>query len=364
MVECTRSSFKLKTPLHNIHSSLGAKTISFFGWDMPLYYDSIIKEHKAVREEVGVFDVSHMGNFVMTGKDAYKAINHLISNDLKKISVGSGIYSPLLYENGTFVDDIIVYYESDDKFYLIVNASNVEKDFSWMAKNVEGKFDVTLSNVSNDFCLLAIQGKKSMDYIKTLLPSYRLDKPFAFQSAEFKGSNLVVANTGYTGEVGVEVLVPNEVAEDFFNEILKLKIKPCGLGSRDTLRIEKGFSLYGNEINDQFNALEAGLGWAVAFTKDFIGKQKLVDYKSDKVNPKKKMAGFMMDEKAFARNGQTICSESNEPIGVVTSGCFSPSLKKSIGLGYVPKEYKIGDEIKIKIRDKFFTAKLHKRSFI
>ncbi len=355
----------MQIKLLNQHKALGAKIIDFFGWEMPLSYDSIIKEHLSVRDDVGVFDVSHMGNFILEGPDSYAAINYLISNDLGKIKEGSAIYSPLLYANGTFVDDIIVYYQAPERFLLIVNASNIDKDFAWINKNLsEKKFNAQLKNISNDYSLLAIQGKESKKYIAELLGGYDDFTPFTFKSLEYEGEEIIVANTGYTGEVGVEVLVPNGVVEKFFKIMVQdLKIKPCGLGARDTLRTEKGYSLYGNEINDKYNALEAGLGWTVSFNKDFIGKEALENYKSNTSLAKKKISGFILEEKALAKTGHVVYSMEEEAIGLVTSGCFSPSLKKNIGLCYVPKAYK-NEKILINLRNKFFTAVLHKRTFI
>ncbi len=350
--------------LHEKHTSLQAKMINFFGWQMPLYYDSIIAEHLAVRNEVGIFDVSHMGNFMLSGEDAYSAINYLISNNLSKINPGSAIYSPLLYENGTFVDDIIVYYESETTFYLIVNASNIEKDFTWIKENLQkNSFKAELNNLSEEFSLLAIQGKNSAKYINEIFPQLTITKPFTFEKIQQNNASIIVANTGYTGEKGVEVLVPNTIVDDFYEKCLVANIKPCGLGARDSLRIEKGYSLYGNEINENYNALEAGLGWTISFDKDFIGKSALLEYREQSSEEKKKITGFIMEEKAFARTYHEIYNENDNALGEVTSGCFSPSLKKNIGLGYIPKNY-AAKKIKIKIRDKFYKADITKRVFL
>ncbi len=355
-----------KTPLYSLcKDKFNAHFINFCGWDMPVRFSSTLEEHLAVRSNVGIFDVSHMGNFILYGEDAYDAINLLIANDLKKIFPGQAIYTPLLYENGTFVDDIIVYFNNSKYFNIVVNAANIEKDYSWIKDNLQKRgFSAELQDVSSDHCLLAIQGRKSVEIISKLFSDHDQNLPFHFSIVKYGGEEVMVANTGYTGEPGVEVWCKNAIAPELFENAVNLGALPCGLGARDSLRLEKGYSLYGHEITDKTNALEAGLGWAVALSKgDFIGKSALEKIKAEGL--KRKLTGLVMVEKVIPRSEYLVYDsdrEGKQAIGEVTSGIYSPSLKKSIALAYIPKDYQKG-EVFIDIRKELFTAQIHKRTF-
>lgn len=360
-----------KTPLYAVHVEKGAKMVDFAGWSMPVLYDSIISEHNAVRQGCGIFDVSHMGEFLFRGPNALDAVDYLISNNLKKVGLNKGVYSPLLYKNGTFVDDVIAYALADDVVWMVVNASNIEKDEKWIRScldEVKDKFSVTMEDYSAKMSLLAIQGKNSENIIGKLFPDLKNKEPFSFSQTSFldkdgKSRNASVARTGYTGEAGVEVMLANEDAIPLFLRALDLGAKPCGLGSRDTLRLEKGYSLYGNEIDQTVNPLESGLAWTVDFEKDFVGKEALLQIKQKlKTEPGRRLKGFTLLERSVARHGCLAYSLDEKEIGIVTSGAFSPTLKKSIGLVFVPGDYK-DKEILIDIRGKKFKATLGKRVF-
>lgn len=360
-----------KTPLYKVHVEKGAKMVDFAGWSMPLLYDSIISEHQAVRQGCGIFDVSHMGEFLFRGPDAIAAVDYLISNNLKKVGLNKGVYSPLLYKNGTFVDDVIAYAESEEVVWMVVNASNIEKDEKWIRsclEEVKGKFDVTMEDFSEKTSLLAIQGKQSEAVIEKLFPDLKNKELFSFVPASFldkdqQERHAAVARTGYTGENGIEVMLANEDAVPLFLRALELGAKPCGLGARDTLRLEKGYSLYGNEIDQTVNPLESGLAWTVDFEKDFVGKEALLQIKQKlKSEHGRRLKGFTLLDRSVARHGCLAYSLDEKEIGIVTSGAFSPTLKKSIGLVFVPGDYK-EKEILIDIREKKFKATLGKRVF-
>lgn len=371
-----------RTVLYSLgNEKYDAQFIDFGGWEMPVRYTSVVDEHLAVRNAVGVFDVSHMGNFTVVGKDAYAAVNYLISNDLDKIESGQAIYTPLLYDSGTFVDDIVVYLHDRENCSMVVNASNVEKDFVWMNEVIAKKgFDAKLLDLSAEKSLIAIQGKEAFVLLKKLFHDHDPTKAFYFSILDYSSGgrthSVMVANTGYTGEPGVEVWCDNAVAPEIFERSIELGAKPCGLGARDSLRLEKGYSLYGHEITDKTNALEAGLGWAVNLNKaNFVGKDALMKIKE--VGAERKLIGFVMEDRAIARSGCPVYGEEaaegsrliaevseqgHAPIGYVTSGGYSPHLKTNIGLAYVPKGYG-GEHVNIAIRDRLIRAVRHKRIF-
>jgi aminomethyltransferase len=351
-----------RTALYEVHKKLGAKLVDFHGWELPIQYNSILKEHIAVRESTGIFDCSHMGQIFVKGKDAHKFTDFLITNSFQNKEDGEGVYSPLLYENGTFVDDLICYALHPDKVLMIVNASNVDKDFEWMQKH-SAEFDVELENASEEFSLLAIQGKTAASIIDQLFPDcYSNLKTFSVAEKTYAGAKCFIAKTGYTGEAGVEVIIKNEAAPALLEKCVELGVAPCGLGARDSLRLEKGYSLYGNEIDDTTNALEAGLKWTVKFDKgDFIGKEALLKIQEEK--PKRKLIGFKAKGRFIARHGDIVVDKNENPIGVVTSGIFSPSLKEPIGLAYINRDY-AEDSIILKMNKKTGEAEITKRSFV
>lgn len=352
-----------KIPLHDLHCHNGAKMVDFFGWQMPIQYSSIVKEHNGVRDAVGIFDVSHMGEFLFTGEGCFDFVNSLISNNLHKIKIGKAIYSGMLYENATFVDDVIVYLLEKDKILMVVNASNIEKDFQWISEKLHFssfKDKVSLRNVSDDYCLLAIQGKQSEEVISKMFPNLHNKIPFHFEIYPYKNESIIIANTGYTGEKGIEIFADPKLAEKIFSDAISLGVIPCGLGARDSLRLEKGYSLYGHEIHDKTNPLEGGLMWTVDMEQEFIGKealQKIIDN-----GAKKKLVGLLL-EKGIARDGDVIYNQNDQVIGKVSSGTFSPTLKKGIALGFVNKENSL-KEVSVSIREKKYLAKIVKRVFV
>jgi len=351
-----------KTALNEVHKKLGAKLVDFHGWELPIQYNSILKEHSAVRERVGVFDCSHMGQLFIKGPDAHEFTDYLICNKFQNMKDGAGVYSPLLNEKATFIDDLICYALHPDKVLLIVNASNVEKDYNWILDQQEG-FDVNVENASDEFSLLAIQGKTAPDVLEKLFPDvYDSQEKFSILETNVLGHKCFVAKTGYTGEEGVEVILKNEYAPELLEKCVELGVTPCGLGSRDSLRLEKGYSLYGNEIDENCNALEAGLKWTVKFDKDkFIGKEALLTIQKNR--PTRKLVGYKALGRFIARHGDIVMDHNENEIGVVTSGIFSPTLKEPIGLAYIDIDYE-RETIVLKMNKKSGEAKITKRSFV
>ncbi len=349
-----------KTALYSEHVRLGGKIVPFAGYEMPVQFTSIRQEHEAVRNHVGVFDVSHMGEILFTGKDALKNVDHLVSNHIAKIKPFRVVYSGLLYPNGTFVDDVLVYRIKDDEFLFCVNASNVDKDFAWMKQNLSG--DLTCENVSDRYTQIAIQGP---DAGKVLQPLTRTDLStiayYRFQMGQVAGIDALISRTGYTGEYGFELYFSPEHAIKIFQAVMEsgapFGITPAGLGCRDTLRLEAGMALYGNDIDDQHTALEANLGWVVKLEKDdFIGKKALEE--QQQAGLKRHLVGFEMIDRGIPRHGYSILSNS-VPIGEVTSGTMSITLNKAIGMGYVASGFESpGTIIQIQIRDNRVAARV------
>lgn len=355
---------ELKTvPLNKIHESLGAKMVSFAGYNMPVRYTSDIEEHKTVREGVGIFDVSHMGEFLIEGPKALELIQYVTSNDASKLQIGDAQYSCLPNENGGIVDDLLVYRIKEEQYLLVVNASNIEKDLEWITKHNEVGADI--KNISENFSLLAIQGPKAKQVLQRLT-SVNLDdiKYYTFEVGDFAGvDHVIISATGYTGSGGFEIYLHNANAEKIWNAILEAGepegIKPIGLGARDTLRMEMGYCLYGNDIDDETSPLEAGLGWITKFSKDFINADNLKKQKEEGV--KQKLVGFKLEERGIPRKGYEICNEAGDVIGKVTSGTMSPSLGYGIGLGYIQKEFSKSDTaIFIAVRNKKLKATVSK----
>ena len=343
-----------KTPLYEEHLKLGARMVEFAGWEMPIQYTGIIDEHQAVRTHAGLFDVSHMGEIEFTGPDALDCINYLTANNADSLSNGQAQYSILLNEKGTVIDDIIVYRLANERFLMVVNASNMEKDFKWVSSKTKG--NVKITDRSNDYALIAFQGPLAATILNELTDiDLNIIPPFNFKEGAVCGQeNCIIARTGYTGENGFEIYTPPSAAPSIWQGILEKGkpqgVKPIGLGARDTLRMEMKYSLYGHEITDETNPLEAGLGWVVKLDKpqDFIGKETLLKIKEEGL--KRKLVGFKMQERGIPRTGCDIIAD-NKKIGFVTSGTMSPSLKEAIGLGYVPLEYsRQGSNIWVDIR--------------
>ena len=358
------------TPFTNKHIALGAKMAEFAGYNMPISYSGINDEHAAVRNSVGVFDVSHMGEFILKGENALDLIQRVTTNDASKLTDGKAQYSCLPNKDGGIVDDLLVYCVEANKVYmLVVNASNIEKDWNWISSfNDKG---VEMHNISDKTCLLAIQGPNAT---KVLQPLTQMDimnlKYYTFTKGVFAGvENVLVSATGYTGAGGVEIYFEDKegAADKIWDAIFEAgkgaNIKPIGLGARDTLRLEMGFCLYGNDIDDTTSPLEAGLGWITKFTKDFTNRAHFEKQKAEGVT--KKLVGFEMTEKGIPRHHYEIKDAAGNSIGHVTSGTQSPSLNKAIGMGYVNTAYAaIDTDIFISIRDKNVKAKVVKVPFV
>jgi len=353
--------------LNDVHIKAGGKMVEFAGYSMPVQYSGLIDEHLTVRKGVGVFDVSHMGEFFVKGPKALDFIQYITSNDASKLVDGKIQYSTMPNFNGGLVDDLLVYRMNEEEYMLVVNGANLDKDWAWVNKN--NKVGAELEDLSDKISLLAVQGPKAADALQSLT-DIDLKKMvyYTFEIGTFAGiENVIVSATGYTGSGGFEIYFKNEDAETIWNAIFKAGekygIKPCGLGSRDTLRLEKGYCLYGNDINDDTSPLEAGLGWVTKFTKDFIYSKNLLEQKENGV--KKKLVGFEMIDRGIPRHDYPIVDENGEEIGIVTSGTQSPSLKKAIGMGYVPTEMAKPDTlIYILIRNKKIKAKVVKLPFL
>ena len=354
------------TALNQIHKSLGAKMVPFAGYEMPLQYSGLTDEHLNARENIGVFDVSHMGEFFLKGEKALDLIQKVTSNDASKLVDGKVQYSCLPNGKGGIVDDLLVYRVSATEYMLVVNASNIEKDWNWIKSH--NTFEVEMENRSDEISLLAIQGPKATESLQSLTDIDLVSmKYYTFEVGTFAGvENVIVSSTGYTGAGGFEVYFSNKDAEAIWQKVMEagsdFGIKPAGLAARDTLRLEMGFCLYGNDIDDTTSPIEAGLGWITKFTKDFVDKDVLENQKIEGVS--KRLVGFEMIDKGIPRQGYTILNENGDKIGRVTSGTMSPSLKKAIGLGYVDvPNHKIDAEIFIEVRNKQLKAQVVKIPF-
>jgi aminomethyltransferase len=328
-----------KTPLHERHRALGARMVEFGGWDMPVEYSGIVDEHLAVRTRAGLFDVSHMGQIEIAGADALAAVQHIATNDASRLSRGQAQYSGLTTSEGTFVDDVLTYRLADDHFMLVVNASNIVKDFDWITKQTAGLGDVVAVNTSSRYALLALQGPSAREVLQTLTGVNLAEiKYYWFTTGEVAGVAGTISRTGYTGEDGFEVFVPPAAAERVWTAILQAGkaagVVPAGLGARDTLRLEAAMRLYGNDIDETTTVLEADLGWIVGWKKEsFVGADALRKQKQEGVS--RKLVGFELLDRAIARHGYDVYLDGVKA-GVVTSGTQTPLLKKAIGMAYVP----------------------------
>lgn len=358
-----------KVPLNDIHEKeLGAKMTEFAGYWMPVRYSSDKEEHLTVRNAVGIFDVSHMGEFMIRGEKALDLIQRVGSNDASKLYDGKVQYSCLPNDQGGIVDDFLVYRISEQEYLMVVNASNIEKDWNWIQKQNES-IGAEMEDVSDNTCLFAVQGPKACEAIQSLTEVNLTNlEYYTFEKSTFAGiPDVVIAATGYTGAGGVELYVPAEAAVQVWQKIMEagkgFGIQPIGLGARDTLRLEKGFCLYGQDIDDTTSPLEAGLGWITKFTKDFVNHENLKKQKEEGIQ--KRLVAFKMIEKGIPRTGYEIQNESGEIIGKVTSGTMSPSLGIGIGMGYVKVDFKNpGTKVKIQIRNKSFEAEVIKLPFL
>jgi aminomethyltransferase len=355
------------TSLTNTHIALGAKMVPFAGYNMPVSYKGLNEEHQVVRTGVGVFDVSHMGEFILKGPNALDLIQRVTSNDAAVLTDGKAQYSCLPNDDGGIVDDLLVYKIDSETYMLVVNAGNIDKDWNWISKHNTGNVD--MKNISDDTSLLAVQGPKAIDALQKLTDVKLADIPYySFVKGKFNGiDNVVISNTGYTGAGGFELYFENQYAQKMWDGIFKageeFNIKPIGLGARDTLRLEMGFCLYGNDIDDTTSPIEAGLGWITKFNKEFTNKANIEQHKLQGVS--KKLVGFEMIDRGIPRHDYPIADASGAIIGKVTSGTQSPSLNKAIGLGYVKTEFSKADtEIFIIIRDKPIKAKVCKIPFL
>ncbi|HLV47387.1 MAG TPA: glycine cleavage system aminomethyltransferase GcvT [Flavobacterium sp.] len=355
-----------QVPLQHVHEALGAKMVPFAGFNMPVQYEGVNIEHETVRNGVGVFDVSHMGEFLLTGDKALDLIQKVSSNDASVIKIGKAQYTCMPNNDGGIVDDLIIYRMKENQYLLVVNASNIDKDWEWISKHND--MGVEMRNLSDDYSLLAIQGPKSIEAMQSLTTVNLSEIPFyGFEVADFAGiEHVIISATGYTGSGGFEIYCKNEEVEQIWNKVFEagksFGIKPIGLAARDTLRLEMGFCLYGNDIDDTTSPLEAGLGWVTKFTKDFVNAENLKKQKEEGV--KRKLVGFELIGKGIPRHDYEIVDNAGNVIGKVTSGTMAPSLGKAIGMGYVTIENsKVDTEIFIRIRKNDVPAKVVKTPF-
>jgi aminomethyltransferase len=353
--------------LHSIHEKLGAKMVSFAGFNMPVQYEGVTAEHLTVRESLGVFDVSHMGEFLVEGENALALIQKVTSNDASKLEIGDAQYSCFPNEENGIVDDLICYKIKENQYLLVVNAGNIEKDWNWISKYNE-EFKADLKDLSNDYSLLAIQGPKAVEAMQSLSS---LDLAaisfYKFKVGDFAGiEHVIISATGYTGSGGFEIYCKNADVVQIWNKVFEaganFGIKPIGLAARDTLRLEMGYCLYGNDIDDTTSPIEAGLGWITKFTKDFVNSDALAKQKEQK--PSRKLVAFELDERGIPRHGYDIVDGNGNVIGNVTSGTMSPCLQKGIGMGYVPALFsKLGTQIYIQVRKNAIPATVIKLPF-
>ena len=352
-----------KTKLYNEHIQLNAKMVDFGGFNMPIQYTGISTEHLNVRNNVGIFDVSHMGEFYVSGNDALGFLNYVCSNNIHKIKIYKAQYNCLINENGGIIDDLIIYRTNEKDYMLVVNAANIEKDWNWLNQQIK-KFNCNISNKSDSIGLISVQGPNSLKLINDVFnDNFESIKKFNFKSIIHKNSKVLISNTGYTGSLGYELYLDNKIIVDVWKSIYSKKVKyslcAVGLGARDTLRIEAGYPLYGNEINDLTTPHEANLMWITDLNKNFIGYKKILESIS---NSKKKLVGFKMVDRAIPRKDYDIFDVNNKIIGKVTSGTFSPSKKVGIGMAMIDFENFKSKEIYIENRNKFSKAIITKMS--
>ncbi|XWW47009.1 glycine cleavage system aminomethyltransferase GcvT [Fibrella sp. USSR17] len=357
-----------QVPLDAVHRALGAKIVPFAGYEMPVRYSSDLDEHNTVRNAVGIFDVSHMGEFMLKGPGALDLIQRVSANDASVLFDGKVQYSYLPNDRGGVIDDLLVYRISALEYMLVVNASNIEKDWNWINQYAP-EYDVELTNISDDMCLFAVQGPLAAKALQPLTNALLESMSYyTFEKTDFAGmANVIVSATGYTGAGGFEIYVSNHQAEAVWKAIMEAGaphgIKPIGLGARDTLRLESGFCLYGNDITDETSPLEAGLGWVTKFTHNFVNSDALKQQKD--AGLQRKLVGFSMIDRGIPRGHYQLCTADGTVVGEVTSGTQSPTLGKGIGMGYVPTELaKPGTEIFVSVREKLLKAEVVKLPFL
>ncbi|HET8774429.1 MAG TPA: glycine cleavage system aminomethyltransferase GcvT [Thermoanaerobaculia bacterium] len=346
-----------KTPLNEVEKELGGKMVDFGGWELPVQFSGILEEHEAVRTKVGVFDVSHMGEITVKGPQALEVLQRTTCNDVAKLDTGRIHYNGLLYPDAGFVDDILIYQNTPSDFFVVVNASNTDKDYEWLRDSAAG-LDAEVRNVSADYAQLAIQGPEAERVLQTMTDASLAGiKYYRFTTGDVDGAPAIVSRTGYTGEDGFEIYVAPEHAPRILRKLVDAGVKPCGLGARDTLRLEAKMALYGNDIDQTTTPIQADLGWIVKLDKgDFAGREVIVREKAE--GPARKLVGFEMVDRGIARHGYPIV-EGGAEIGVVTSGTHSPTLKKAIGLAYLPLDKSAqGSELKVLIRGKEARARV------
>ena len=351
------------TCLHDKHVALGALMSPFGGFDMPIQYKGIVEEHNAVRNAVGVFDVSHMGEVRITGPEAQKFVNYIFTNDITKMEVGGIQYGMMLYPTGGTVDDLLVYTMGENDYFLVINAANIDKDVAWINEQA-AKFDVKVDNQSESYGQIAIQGPEAE---KTMLEVLSLDCSdltfYTFKCVDYNGDKMIVSRTGYTGEDGFEVYASHDTIRDMWDMLIQAGVQPCGLGCRDTLRFEVGLPLYGDELTPEITPIMAGFGFFVKLDKeDFIGKDVCAQQKAE--GAPKKLVGLELHDKAIPRHGYEVCNENEEPVGYVTTGYRGISVDKSIAVALVDAAYgKLGTPLKVHIRKKYFDATVVKKKF-
>ncbi|MEC8175452.1 MAG: glycine cleavage system aminomethyltransferase GcvT [Bacteroidota bacterium] len=350
-----------KTSLFEKHVELNAKMVDFGGFNMPIQYSGISYEHINVRNNVGIFDVSHMGEFFVSGKEALQFLNHVCSNNIEKIEINKAQYNCFTNENGGIIDDLIVYRCNENEYMLVVNASNIDKDWNWLNRYIK-KYDCSIINESENIGLISVQGPKSLQLINDIFnKDFTLIKKFNFKTIEYKKYKVVISNTGYTGSPGYEIYLDNNIIVEIWDLLLnhgkKYDLCPVGLGARDTLRIEMGYCLYGNEINDDITPHEADLMWITDMNKDFVGKKSL---EKSIENSKKKLVGFKMIDRGIPRKDYHVFDSNNNLIGKVTSGTFSPSNKLGVGMALIDFENFKSNEIFIEQRNKLIKGLIQK----
>lgn len=357
-----------ETYLHDKHVALGAKMVDFAGWHMPVQYSSIIEEHKTVRENVGLFDVSHMGEVFVSGKEATAFLNKVVPQDIEKLDYEKAVYCQLPNKNGGLIDDLIIYKIGIENYLVICNASRIDEDLNWLVRNKRG-MDVKIDNQSHNYSLLAIQGPRAIDLIRKMGYNVQNQASFTIKPAIIEGIRLLASRTGYTGEDGFEILVENEFSEFLWDKILEegkeFNIKPIGLGARDTLRLEAALHLYGNDLDESTTPIEAGLSWSVPKDKkaDYNGKEIIMSQIANGVS--KKLVGLVMLDRNIARHGYEVYF-NGEKVGHITSGCVSPSTGKNIALAYVKNNKEICTDavVQVMIREKLHDAQIVKRPFV
>lgn len=349
-----------KTPIYDKHLKYGGKVVEFAGWYLPVEFTGLIDEHNAVRNDVGIFDVSHMGEVIVEGDRATEYVQHIVANDVTKLYDGKVLYTPMCYEDGGIVDDLLVYKMNDKKYLLVINASNIEKDYNWFVKN--NHHGVKIENKSNDYFQIAVQGPNAKSLLEKCFNVDLSDiKFFHFKEMKLGKHTCIVSRTGYTGENGFEIYGDWNLGGEYFEKVVEAGAKPCGLGARDTLRLEAALMLYGNDISKDTTPIEAGINMFVKLDKsDFIGKNILVNQKDN--GTKKKLIGFKL-EKGIPRHDYPIVDENDNKVGYVTSGTLSPTLKEPIGMAYVDTK-KINEILYVQIRKNKFPIKKTNLPFV